>query len=686
MHTYISLHVQADFQTPDNLFPPLRFGSPSSPGGSHHPVHVRTNSNTNTPSRLRSATLQSPIKDSFTTPPQRLRSATVESSNTFGTCIPAPSRVIARDFATLPAIRPVDDQVERYNTSQVHRRRPSKLTLRTTNLSRIQPGETTPTPQNLKSSSTSGPYLTPLENPHPASAPNQRTRNARERRRSRSTGDLESLVMRQGNHRSSRSESHKLAAFPVEVGGSDTESREVFTPASILSVTSMISDATISPDKPTGSGSRFENVPLPWSTHPLSTLLPTLPHEYLSRGHEALLLQTPHILAPHTLLALSSEEDRLQLELERLKVKHTTLSQRRDKLISRLGLQHHSGDIFSGLQAVQETIGRVDRVARQIYICNDQVRQMEVMKRDHEVGVLLWALEKSRVEKEDLAEQYQLERYEPRIVDMRDARRVDEGMAVPAIQLTRATLYDVEDDTPEDDGYEILNSPLIEQEEESYAEILSEKESRPMSTISIASGRFGFPLPPSRPSIFPHLADSQYDHALSPKTDSHGHEFDDAETECDYDSSFGHEPDLQAVNHKFLHPHNITIYPPGQGSYQSQTYPSSPHTPHGSTDSHSHSTRDHDRLPLPLARRLTPLSARRSKPDLTIPIPRRPSSRRPPSRQKATSPLRLAPPKSKAKAKTRSLQSNMDGLMVSGQEKFLRARESRLEDNSLVFD
>lgn len=363
-----------------------------------------------------------------------------------------------------------------------------------------------------------------------------------------------------------------------------------------------------------------------------------------------------------------------------MKIKHTTLSQRRDKLVARLGPQQRSGDITSSLQILQETIGRVDRVARQIYICNDQVRQMEVMKRDHEIGVLLWALEKARVETGEFEEKFRLERDESRKAGMREEWRGDEGMPVPAIQLTRATLYEVEDHTAEDDSCEILNSPLEEKGEESYAEILAEGD-RPMSTISIASGRFGFPIPPSRPPVIPPFPDTEFDSTLSPETESHGHEFDDAETDHDYDSSFGHEPDLQAVNHKFLHPHNITIYPPGQGSYQSQIYPSSPHTPQGSTDSHS--TRDHDRLPLPIAHRLTPLSARRSKPDLTIPIPRRPSSRRPLPRQKETSPLRLAPPKSKSKAKTRSLQSNMDGLLVSGQEKFLRARESRLEDVSL---
>jgi len=580
--------------------------------------------------------------------------------------------VIARDYASPLAKTPVIQVTCPTTSPKRHRRRPSelKLTLRTTDLEEMQSGETTPTPQNSKSSS-STPYLTPHENPHPASAVNdvstKRTRNARERRRSRSTGDLESLMMRQGNHRTSRSESHKLAAFPVEVGGSDTErSNEVYTPASMLSVTSIISDATISPDKTTGS--RYENVPLPWSTQSLSTLLPTLPWDYLSTGLGEISTQTPHLLAPHTLHSLSSEEDRLRLELERLKVKHTTLSQRRDKLIARLGLQQRSGDITPGLQAIQETVSRVDRVARQIYICNDQLRQMEVMKRDHEIGILLWALERARVDAE--VEKMHAGEMKERLADVVK----DERMVVPDIQLTRATLYEVES-TPEDEGYEVLNSPMVEQEEDSYTEIVPK--ARPLSTISISSERFGFPIPPSRPSNLLPVSQIDIDRKCGASIDSSGHEFDDAETETDpdYDSSFGHDPDLQAVNSSFLLPYNITIYPPGQGRSTDQVYPSSPHTPHGSTDSHQPHQRDDGHLGA--TRRMTPLSARRLKPGLTIPIPRRPSSRRPPPRQ--TSPLRLVVPKIN---KTRSLEYTNPGSINSGQDKFLRARESRLEDVS----
>ena len=555
-----------------------------------------------------------------------------------------------------------------------HRRRPSKLTLRTTNLE-SQSGETTPTPQNLKGSSayiiTTPQHLTPLES-HPASAvaSTLRSKKARERRRSRSTGDLESLVLRQGQHRHSRSETHRLEAFPVEVDpSSDTESRrnDVYAPASMLSTLSMMSDATASPDKP--SGSRFENVPLPWSTHPLSSLLSSLPRDYLSIGRDELSSRAPHILSPDTLASLTSEEDRLQLGLERLKVKHTSLSHRRGKLITRLGVQQRAGDISTALQAVQETVGRVDRVARQIYICNDQLRQMEVMKRDHEIGVLLWALKRDRT---DYQRQLEEDRLDCRMKMQRSepAQSTTPAM-IPDIQLIRATLYETTE--PQDDGYEVLDSPMVEVEDpETYAE-------KRLSCISISSPRFGFPIPPTRPSIFPPTLVKHNDET-SPTSDGDGsgHEFDDAETDCDYNSSFGDEPDRQAVNYDSLtlpNPYQITIYPPGQGT---TTYPGSPdlpHTPLGSSEPHTPA-----KGLLPLAKPITPLSARRSRPDLTIPIPRRPSSRRP---RNPTSPLRLKAV-DKTKARRQSMQyTTMDKLQVGIQEKVKRERESRLENVSL---
>ena len=272
-----------------------------------------------------------------------------------------------------------------------------------------------------------------------------------ERRRSSSTGDLQSQIitpndsdcpvpasvgMRSGpgqhrhRHRTSRSESAMQLqldlnppqpAYLTDTARSKMGRGEVHTPQSTLSTSSglsglsglsnmsglsgltMGSDETITPHPlrdgtSMSTGTRYENVPLPWSTHPLSTLLPTLPSQYLPIHLDRLLITTPCVLlGPTTFASLSSEEARLQLELDRLKVKHTRLALHRDKILTksfaRLLKVDDTGELVKG---VEESIRRVDRVARQIYICNDQLRQMEVMKRDHEMGVLLWALDGDR--------------------------------------------------------------------------------------------------------------------------------------------------------------------------------------------------------------------------------------------------------------------------------------------------
>jgi hypothetical protein len=557
----------------------------------------------------------------------------------------------------------------------------------------------TPTPSNFNSAKSE--YMTPLDSHtqvYPGSAITRRTKNARERekRRSRSTGDLESLVIRPSQHRVSRSESSRLEMFPTEVDpSSDIESRrgtEVYTPASILSTStslSTLSDVTISPDKSmsAGSGTRFENVPLPWSTSPLETLEPALPANHLPLALEEISSRCPYILSPSTLASLSSEEARLQLELERLKVKHTTLSQRRDKLLIRVNGSK------GGVGAIQETIARVDRVARQIFICNDQIRQMEVLKRDHEIGVLLWAWSRSQRtygEDQDPLTRKTEEGGEQR-AKAEEVVGLDEPLesVLPHIQLTRATIYEPE--IPEDDGYEMLNSPELD----SFERI----EDNRLSTISLPLSpiKFSFPIPPSRtPFPFYHNPPSneetktEEDHKEN-ESDGHGHEFDDAESDLDHDydhdydytSSFGHEPDQQAVNYRsLLHPSDpglIVIYPPGHE--RDRQIPLSPgidmpHTPNlGSTDSHSHYEKEKSKIPL---------RTRRSRPDLTIPIPARPTSKRSlvgRDDKDGTSPLRL-----RLKGNVKKTQSMpYHARTISGHEEFKRGRESRLECVSGLF-
>jgi len=232
---------------------------------------------------------------------------------------------------------------------------------------------------------------------------------------------------------------------------------------------------------------------------------------------------------PPTFASLSSEETRLQLELDRLKVKHTRLSQYRDKLLiksfARVTTTGDRGDILRG---VEEGIKRADRVARQIYICNDQLRQMEIMKRDHELGVLLWALQHedtgarrgedmvttpvdvsaSGHEDDDRHEQKYDHEYgfgqECQIIERPSTPEITHVHGqVPEIQLTRATIYDP------DEPCEYLTSPDQEatvdhddREDGPMSKVSSPTETeRPLSTLSISLSpiNLGFPLPPSRP-------------------------------------------------------------------------------------------------------------------------------------------------------------------------------------------
>jgi hypothetical protein len=171
-----------------------------------------------------------------------------------------------------------------------------------------------------------------------------------------------------------------------------------------------------------------------------------------------------------------------------LKVKHTTLSQRRDKLLIRVNGSK------GGIGAIQEIMARVDRVARQIFICNDQIRQMEVMKRDHEIGVLLWAWSRSqrRCPEDQACLTRKTEEGEQQRAKAEEVVGSDEPLesVLPHIQLTRATIYEPE--TPEDDGYEMLNSPELD----SFERI----EDNRLSTISLPLFpiKFSFPIPPSR--------------------------------------------------------------------------------------------------------------------------------------------------------------------------------------------
>jgi hypothetical protein len=453
----------------------------------------------------------------------------------------------------------------------------------------------------------------------------------------------------------------------------------------------MMSDMTVSPAKSTktsqGSSSRFENVPLPWSTQPLHILESDLLTSYLSTGVDSLIREIPHILAPDTLVTLSSEQARLQLELERLRVKHTRLSQHRDQLIDKaLDFRNTIEDRSKG---VQEMVARVDRVARQVYLCNDQLRQMEIMKRDHECGVLLWALLQRSIP-------FSLPR-DPETGQTADTRRANNetpitpSISVPDINVTRATIFETpstRDTAPE--VIEILSSPMLEPSAGSPTPPTSRNS---VTSLTLSPTSLAFPIPPARGPLPIDLDETDQQEGKS----SQEHEVGDAdmdgevevETEMDhdYDSSFGHGPDMQGIGSSLFttnRPGQILIYPPTHLPSRGLISPGMPQTPYRSEHGHGHGFAHDIHEPMPRIghgslKAPISLRTRRSKPDLTIPIPGRPVPR--PLRADKISPVKLgnAVAKKMSKTKTKSIRS-VHADIVDGQKGFKRGRESRLDD------
>lgn len=517
----------------------------------------------------------------------------------------------------------------------------------------VSPGTPTPTPPRAGLS-----VLPTDSSDHPSSAIIRRKAHRRERRRSRSTGDLAAVVTTAhvaaaaAQHRVSRSESAvqlDCLPMPPPVQGRS----EVYTPASTLSTLSVRtpgSEHTISPEKTSASG-RFENVPLPWSTHPLSIVESALPASYLPSALDRLLSTAALVLSPDTFASLSSEETRLQLELDRLKIKHTRLSQHRDKLLAKSFARVQTVGTRDGgaelLRAMQEAVARVDRVSRQIFICNDQIRQMEVLKRDHEVGVLLWATQRAQRQGSPSDDQGRVKSPSPSASPTdagEESRqspvdRIENTVStIPDIQLTRATVVDV---SPQDDACEYLNSPgpVFDHDATYIFEVEPQDRSspttsaiadahsapdRPLSTLSSTSLslspiNLGFPLPPSRPSFLPDI-----DTSLQVTFDPTPHR----------STSLGgcSAGDVLLTPSSANHNH-IFIYPPTVAGGQ-RDIPDMPYTPLRSEMDHCSASScsapapapasagggENDERPLPP---LPPLRTRRSKPDLSVYIPHR---------------------------------------------------------------
>ncbi|OCF57230.1 hypothetical protein L486_04686 [Kwoniella mangroviensis CBS 10435] len=156
----------------------------------------------------------------------------------------------------------------------------------------------------------------------------------------------------------------------------------------------------------------FDNLPIPWCTKPSSELLAEIGEEpYIVLIEHSLsdqMVSSPRLLHPVILENPKFEEIRLRAELSRLKGKHFLLVNQRESLTKKIEQGIFKLDqikLHKMVQALGQALRRVDRVSRQIYICNDQIRQIEIEAREHSVGVIKISLKKGDKELNSLKEE-----------------------------------------------------------------------------------------------------------------------------------------------------------------------------------------------------------------------------------------------------------------------------------------
>lgn len=146
----------------------------------------------------------------------------------------------------------------------------------------------------------------------------------------------------------------------------------------------------------------FPHVPLPWSSSSASQLSQEHGPRFDSLIEDTLnhlSPSSPRVLRPSILKTSAAEEARLRSELVKLQDKYAALVGQRDGLLASLGTPGTNNDgcgVFrTTVERLQKATNRCDRLARQILICNDQIRQIEVQGQGHVVGALRVALERA---------------------------------------------------------------------------------------------------------------------------------------------------------------------------------------------------------------------------------------------------------------------------------------------------
>ncbi|KAK4684197.1 hypothetical protein P7C73_g6001, partial [Tremellales sp. Uapishka_1] len=183
------------------------------------------------------------------------------------------------------------------------------------------------------------------------------------------------------------------------------------------------------------------------------------------------------VLSPSSLRNAEVEEERLKGERLRLNEKYANLLQQRDLLLR----NHHVA-----WENLANLVRRCDRVARQIYLCNDQIRQIELQRKDHLIGCLT-AEDKAEEEEKD----------DPQC---ETPQHIQVASPVPMVLLRPSTPPDTR--------------PV------SLSTVASA--SRPASSIHVS--QLPFPVPPHRPSHLQLLVHPPSSPTMTTALSSDGHE------------------------------------------------------------------------------------------------------------------------------------------------------------------
>ncbi|WWD02618.1 hypothetical protein V865_000658 [Kwoniella europaea PYCC6329] len=320
----------------------------------------------------------------------------------------------------------------------------------------------------------------------------------------------------------------------------------------------------------------FDNLPIPWCTKPSSELLAEIGEEpykiLIEHSLSDQMVSSPRLLHPVILENSKSEEIRLRAELSRLKEKHFLLVNQRESLTKKIEQGIFKLDqikLHKMVQALGQASRRVDRVSRQIYICNDQIRQIEIEAKEHSVGVVKISLKKRDTELKSLKEeldsimqnkqnQHEVETHARDSVN-EDSSYISTPRSNGSATTATTTVRFFEPPTPSP------KSPM---------KISLNRSFRPLSTTTVINiNSLSFPIPPDRerddPSFFGDPSDLDEERVRSEYTIDGGLTVqicgndEKVERERDFDVDM-ESTDSHTASISITGPTNeILIYPPG---------------------------------------------------------------------------------------------------------------------------